>query len=185
MSIKEFNQKRKTDIIEQAEAGSLQAVASLTGVSRQTLYRWRKDGMSISKAAVLQRISNPNRGMNGEKARGRKLGDRDVTHLRGFKRKDKLQARKSVLVAVCDLREALKVRLASEGISNAGDAHYYWQRPFLSKREELELAVVLRGINLLIPKDHWLPHKQFEFFLPIPTKRKPKRTNKTTLTRLA
>ena len=108
LEIKSLLLKRKADIKEQASNGSLGAIAALTGVSRQTLYRWKKGGMTITEATVQNRICNPSTGLNEEKPRGRRLKSaKPNAYLPGLTRADNLKARKQLDVAILDLAEAV------------------------------------------------------------------------------
>lgn len=112
-TIKEKLESRKADILRQARSGSLLAIASVTGTSRQTLYRWQRGGMAISLRSVQERIANPGQGLNGEIPRGRKLRSTGARYFPGFCRKDRLAARKSLDHAILELGEALATFRAS------------------------------------------------------------------------
>lgn len=150
--------QRKEDISLLAKRGSLMAISELTGVSRQTLYRWKRAGMEITLQSVIHRKQNPQQGLNGEKQRGPKLGSRRTRHLPGFNKRDRLRAKKDFKMAIADLTESIS-HLMISGSKNA------------LQQEEYNLRLVTKGLTAILPPD---------FFLPIPTTFDPKKPKKKT-----
>jgi transcriptional regulator with XRE-family HTH domain len=146
-TIKEKLEQKKSDILRQARGGSILAIANATGVSRQTLYRWQRGGMAISLRSVQERIANPGQGLNGEIPRGRKLRSTENKYFFGFRRKDRLTARKSLDRAILELGEALATFGAS-GAPMSGNTMMLLGTLFLSDphmRGVMESLAMMKG----------------------------------------
>ena len=102
-------------------AGSIAAIARLTGVSRQTLHRWQRAGRSVSVDSVIR--AKESVGLNGNGPRGRPLGAfKQQKELTGFANAgEAYKAGKTVHRALVDLSEALMDQIILGGMPNLED----------------------------------------------------------------
>ena len=114
--------KRTSLLKEMAAEGSISAIATLTGVSRQTLHRWQRAGRSVTLASVTNRLK-PSAGLNGNGPRGRPLGTfKQQRTLKGFARPgEAYKAGKTVHRALVDLSEALMEQIILGGMPSLED----------------------------------------------------------------
>lgn len=135
-----IDRKRTSLLKEMAAEGSISAIATLTGVSRQTLHRWQRAGRSVTLASVTNRLK-PSVGLNGNGPRGRPLGAfKQQKDLKGFaKAGQAYKAGRTVHRALLDLSEALMEQIILGGMPNLED--------------QLLLMNVLHSFFTLIPDE--------------------------------
>jgi len=94
--------------VTKAKQGNLVAISLVTGVSRQTLHRWKRKGETITLERIREILAEKkDRDLVWGRTRGRPISTEKQRRLPGFSRKEKFKANKDLANAIVDLTEAL------------------------------------------------------------------------------
>ena len=138
---------------EKAAQGNVQAISLLTGVTRQTLYRWKRQGETITLEKVQKLLSDKkDHAEVWGPRRGRPILIKSQRYLPGlFSKNEKMRARKDLSNAIADLNESIELAR---------------QRGATTKNQLISLRFVLPKLIEVIP-----PDLRTEIFTPVyPTK---------------
>ena len=99
------------EIKAKALEGNIQAISLLTGINRQTLYRWKRRGENITLDEVKKLlIRKKDWAEIWGPSRGRPIVIQTQKHFAGLiPRKEKMKSKKDLTIAIADLIEAIAV----------------------------------------------------------------------------